>query len=53
MDEDKVYKQIYDHYKNKGYSDADADNVARKVIEREKKRPPRESVTIIEEKDHD
>ena len=38
MDEEKLYKQIYDHYKKKGYNDDDAANVAKSVVDREKKR---------------
>ena len=38
MDEEKVYNYIFNYYKKKGYSDDDADNVAKSVVEREKKR---------------
>ena len=38
MNEEKLYKNIFDYYKKKGYSDDDANNVAKKVVEREKKR---------------
>ena len=38
MNEEKLYKQIYDHYKKKGYNDDDAANVAKSVVDREKKR---------------
>ena len=36
--EAEVYKHIFKYYKDKGYTDVDADNVAKKVVEREKKR---------------
>ena len=38
MNEDEVYKYIFKYYKDKGYTDEDADNVAKKVVEREKQR---------------
>ena len=38
MNELETYKYIFKYYKDKGYTDADADNVAKKVVEREKKR---------------
>ena len=38
MNEAEVYKHIFKHYKDKGYTDVDADNVAKKVVDRERKR---------------
>ena len=38
MNEAEVYNYIFKYYKDKGYTDVDADNVAKKVVEREKKR---------------
>ena len=38
MNETEVYNYIFKYYKDKGYSDDDATNVAKKVVEREKKR---------------
>ena len=37
MNEQETYKHIFKYYKDKGYTDVDADNVAKKVVEREKK----------------
>ena len=38
MDEKAVHDYIFNYYKSKGYTNEDAENVAIKVVEREKKR---------------
>jgi len=38
MNEQAVHDYIFNYYKSKGYTDEDAENVAIKVVEREKKR---------------
>ena len=43
MNESEVYNYIFKYYKDKGYTDVEADNVAKKVVEREKKRHEEET----------
>ena len=38
MNEQAVHDYIFNYYKSKGYTDEDAENVAIKVVEREKNR---------------